>query len=174
MPREKTGRRLDHSLAGAGIGGAGAGYVGADELNEFMKHGRDPEADQATYTSRDHYLGSSSEADPFKRPGHELYSADKGPQGVQSAGEMAPGHIPGEFPTEDGGDPHGSSSRTGTGAATATGLGAGAGAGAAGIAASKAYNDSSATDTSGRAGAQNIPRSLSTRTQISAVVGARM
>ena len=125
----------DFSLAGAGTGGAGAGYVGQDELAEHMRHGRDPEADQATYLSRDYYVGSSSAADPFSRPGHELYDASKGPAGVESAGTMAPGHIPGEFPSESGSDPHGGTSATGPAAA-------GLGSGAAGLAASRAFGDS--------------------------------
>lgn len=97
------------------IGGTAAG-IGAGALGEYEASKKpDPELERATYTDRAYYVGESfSESNP---------------------------HVPGEFPTEDGQDPH--DPRRGADAAIGgAGLGA-AGAGAAGYEAEKDRHDPS-------------------------------
>ena len=151
----------DTSLEGAGTK-IGAGTVGEDDLASQEDKHNDPEVEQATYTVRSYPVGGGTDQAATER----LYDANQEPMDPKTNP-----HVPGEFPAEDGSDPHNvpgeipaesgeKGSQLDSGTAAAAGAGAGAGAGAAGLAgyeATKSKDEPTTTESSAHPGGEGFP-----------------
>jgi hypothetical protein len=93
--------RPDETPAGAAAQAAGSG------LGYEASQNRDPEVDRATYTAREFHLPGDSSGfhRDDEKPNEGYVHHTSGPHATDMANRLDP-HVPGEFPTETGEDPH--------------------------------------------------------------------